>query len=322
MKVEPLIEGKTLPLLINQPANLSLGQTAEWIKTHRVSLDSLARQAGVLVLRHVPMDTPVDFQLICQGFRPELKKYVGGDSPRTALAEFVYTSTEYGSELEVLLHNELSYAGWSPDWVFFGSLEPAETGGETQVADGREIYRKLDSNIRQCFEEKGVIYLQHLRDNSTPGPGKSWQETFETEACSDTEDYLRRSGMDFEWTSLGIRTTARHPAIIEHPLTGDKCWHNQADQWHRLIPSVKDSVGDSAEPGHASSGTEALGNHVIFGDGSEINPQDLIRVREVSRSCEAVFRWKKGDVMIIDNIMAMHGRKPFSGRRQTVVAMA
>jgi len=35
-----------------------------------------------------------------------------------------------------------------------------------------------------------------------------------------------------------------------------------------------------------------------------------------------VFSWQQGDIMVIDNILTMHGRKPFQGDRQVLVAMA
>ncbi len=92
----------------------------------------------------------------------ELKNYTGGDSPRTGVTDQVYTSTEYDAELEVLLYNELSYAGWSPQFVFFGCLLPPKTGGATHIADGRRIYQALDAAVRDRFESKGVTYLQHL----------------------------------------------------------------------------------------------------------------------------------------------------------------
>jgi len=130
--------------------------------------------------------------------------------------------------------------------------------------------------------------------------------------------------MTFEWTDLGICTSATHPAILAHPATGQMCWHNQADQWHRDIASVKDTVPGSpdAEKGANTAGVETLGNHVTFGDGSEIDVDDLMHVRDVSKACEVLFTWQAGDLMIIDNIMAMHGRKPFTGNRRVLVAMA
>jgi alpha-ketoglutarate-dependent taurine dioxygenase len=35
-----------------------------------------------------------------------------------------------------------------------------------------------------------------------------------------------------------------------------------------------------------------------------------------------VFPWQQGDIMMIDNVLAMHGRKPFTGKRTVLVAMA
>lgn len=323
----PLLPGRTLPLLLEagEEVGSDLPSLCEWAAGSRDEIAGWLNGAGVVLLRGFSIASAEDFRKACAAISPELQNYVGGDSPRHSVTDQVYTSTEYPAHAEVLLHNELSYAGWSPDRVFFCCLIPSETGGETHIADGREIYAGLDPQVRARFESKGVTYLQHLWDaEGEPGPGKSWQETFETSDRGEAAAYLRHSNMEFEWTPLGIRTSATHPAILEHRATGEKCWHNQADQWHRDIASVKDTVPGSpdAEKGTSTAGTESLGNHVTYGDGSEIDVADLMHVREVSRDCEVLFPWQTGDLMIIDNVMAMHGRKPFSGERRVLVAMA
>ncbi len=314
----------TMPLLI-VPVGTDVTDPVEWAAAHRDEIIAGLHHAGAVLVRGLGIDSPTVFRAVCAAISPELRNYVGGDSPRTDLADQVYTSTEYPSHLEVFLHNELSYAGWSPDRVFFCCLVPAETGGETHVADGREIYRRLDPDVRDRFESRGVTYLQHLWDaNDAPGVGKSWQETFETDDRDAVEGYLRDSDMEFEWTALGIRTAATHPAVLTHPVTGERCWHNQADQWHRDLAGVKVSFGggddDRVDP--TTAGVETLGNHVVFGDGSEIDVADLHHVRSVTTACEMTFPWRAGDVLVVDNIMAMHGRKPFTGERRVIVAMA
>lgn len=327
MQSKPLLKGRTLPVVpeISAAGDRSAAGALEWAHAHASQIDGLTGQAGVVLIRGFEIGTPEDFRGFCHAIRPDLRNYKGGDSPRTGLADQVYTSTEYPAHLEVLLHNELSYAGWSPERVFFGCLLPAQTGGETQIADGRQIYDALPPDIRARFEDRGITYLQHLWDaEGEAGIGKSWQETFETDDRRAVERYLVDSGMEFEWTSFGLRTRATHAAVLEHPVTGEKCWHNQADQWHRGFDSVKVSFGAKDDPRYdpETSGEATLGNHVVFGDGREIDTADLQCIRDTSRQCEVLFPWHAGDVMVVDNILAMHGRKPFTGPRRVIVAMA
>jgi len=295
-----------------------------WATLHRAAIEADLHRAGAVLIRGFEIGSADAFRAVCAAICPQLRNYTGGDSPRTGVADQVYTSTEYPAHLEVYLHNELSYAGWSPDRLFFCCLVAAESGGETHLADGREIVRRLDPDVRDRFEQRGVTYLQYLWDaDDKPGIGKSWQETFETRDRDDVETYLHDAGMQFEWTDSGIRTAATHPAVVEHAVTGETCWHNQADQWHREIDSVKVSFGgtDDARIDPLTAGVETLGNHVTYGDGTEIGVADLLHVRAVSQSCEVAFPWHAGDVLAIDNVLAMHGRKPFTGHRRVLAAM-
>lgn len=317
----------TLPVLaeIGDVAGRLVEDAVAWATAHRDRIEESVQRCGAVLIRGFAITSATEFRAVCAAIRPDLRNYAGGDSPRTGVADQVYTSTEYPAHLEVYLHNELSYAGWSPDRLFFCCLIPSETGGETHLADGREILGALDPAVRGRFEARGVTYLQHLWDASgVPGIGKSWQETFETGDRAAVERYLDGAGMRFDWTRLGLRTAADHPAILNHPVTGERCWHNQADQWHRGIPGVKVSFGRSGTGGYDAhtAGVETLGNHVTYGDGSEIDVEDLMHVRSVSHTCEAKFSWQAGDVLVIDNVLAMHGRKPFTGPRRVLAAMA
>lgn len=327
MESHVLQPGRTLPVVAGTGDAEGTGadDAVAWADAHREDIDAQLHRCGAVLIRGFEITSASEFRAVCAAIRPVLRNYAGGDSPRTGVADQVYTSTEYPAHLEVLLHNELSYAGWSPDRLFFGCLIPSDTGGETHLADGREIHDGLDASVRDRFDARGVIYLQHLWDaDGDAGIGKSWQETFETGDRSAVESYLGESGMRFEWTGLGLRTAAAHPAILEHPVTGERCWHNQADQWHRGIPSVKVAFGgtDDARVDSRTAGTATLGNHVTYGDGSEIDVADLMHVRDVSRACEVRFPWQAGDLLVIDNVMAMHGRKPFTGPRRVLAAMA
>ena len=80
------------------------------------------------------------------------------------VADGVYTSTEFPPHLEIGLHNELSYATWWPERLLFFCRVPATAGGETHIADGRRVLAEINEAVRKRFADKGVTYLQHLRD--------------------------------------------------------------------------------------------------------------------------------------------------------------
>lgn len=323
MIVRPYEPDQSLPAVADL-GDWDRSDPVSWAALHRDEIETELHRSGAILIRGFEIGSAEAFRGVCAAICPELRNYAGGDSPRTGVADQVYTSTEYPSHLEVYLHNELSYAGWSPDRLFFGCLVAAETGGETHLADGREIVRRLDPAVRDRFEQRGVTYLQHLWDaDDEPGIGKSWQETFETGDRNEVEAYLRDAEMEFEWTGAGIRTAATHPAMLRHAVTGETCWHNQADQWHRGIDGVKVSFGGTDDPrvDPFTAGVETLGNHVTYGDGTEIDIADLMHVRAVSQECEVTFPWHPGDVLAIDNVLAMHGRKPFTGPRRVLAAM-
>ena len=295
-----------------------LGQERAWIEAELLD-------RGALLLRGFPLETAADFKRVCRVLGPELRAYVGGDSPRQAVLDGVYTSTEFPARLQIELHNELSYAGWWPSRIyFFCRVAPAE-GGQTQIADSREILRRLDPAVSRRFAERQVRYFQNLRDEGLPGEGKSWQATFETGERAAVEAYCREADMEWRWTERGLSTSVVRPGVLRHPVTGEEVWFNQADQWHAALAGVKHQ---EAPPGPLSAAEPSperlleLPCHATFGDGGAIDPADLMAVRRVYAETEVLFSWRRGDLLLLDNVLTAHGRKPFKGAREILAAMA
>jgi hypothetical protein len=59
-----------------------------------------------------------------------------------------------------------------------------------------------------------------------------------------------------------------------------------------------------------------------YGDGGRIDNTTLASVREVLRAQRRTFRWQQGDLLVVDNVLAAHGRMPFDGPRRILVAMS
>ena len=321
MHARPLFDNGTMPLLVEpeDDAQASPDALGSWAAEHRHDLDAWLQRDGAVLLRGFGTGSPEEFRAVVAAIRPRLLDYVGGDSPRSNIADQVYTSTEFPPHLEIGLHNELSYTRSWPECVFFCCLVAAENGGETHIADSRKVLSSLEPAVRDRFSEKGVIYKQHLRDDDEPGPGKSWQETFETSDRTQVERICADQDMEYQWTGRGLRTSLSNPGVITHPTTGETCWFNQADLWHASFDSVKAQERRSATEIPCE---EPLGSHACYGDGSEIPISDLKSVRSAYRNSEILFPWQAGDMLALDNLLAMHGRKPFDGARRVLVAMA
>ncbi len=67
---------------------------------------------------------------------------------------------------------------------------------------------------------------------------------------------------------------------------------------------------------------DELPRNVFYGDGTPIEASDLDRICEVYELEKIIFRWHEGDVLLLDNMLAAHGRNPFTGERKVVVGMA
>ncbi|MEV6621443.1 TauD/TfdA family dioxygenase [Amycolatopsis sp. NPDC051106] len=293
-----------------------LAMTKAELPDRRAEIEEACLRDGAVVVRGLGVAEPEDLHGVVTGFGAPLDSYRGGNTPRKSLSAGVFTSTEYPAQYEISLHNELSYAATSPRRLYFACLLASETGGATPVCDGRALLADLHPAVRQRFETKGVCYHQLLHGGH--GFGKSWQETFESADRAVVEEFLAGSRASWTWTADGgLRVAQNRPAVRRHPRTGEIAWFNQAEQWH---PSSLPS--EDAEAMLALVGAEEdLPQWVTYGDGTRIPDADLARVREAAERNKLVRRWQGGEVMFVDNVLALHGRSPYTGQRRITVAM-
>lgn len=158
------------------------------------------------------------------------------------------------------------------------------------------------------------MYVRNFGD----GFGLPWQTVFQTEDRRAVEDYCRDHGIQSEWKEDGrLRTRAVRPAAARHPKTGEVTWFNHATIFHvtTLAPHVRDAL--------LSQFAEAdLPSNSYYGGGESIAPEVLEQLRDAYRQETVDFAWQRGDVLMLDNMLVAHGRRPFSGERKIAVGMA
>jgi hypothetical protein len=306
------------PCEINRDAISADGGTgaaalAEWLDG-RSDLQALLDREKALVFRGFQV-TEERIGPVMDRLLPNRLPYVHGNSPRTKVGDNVYTSTEYPAEFTISLHNELSYAHRWPARLMFCCVTAAETGGATPVTDAELWLESLDYDVRERFAD-GIRYTQNLHGGV--GLGKSWQDTFETDDRNAVEEFLAASRAVGEWQrDGGLRVIQLRPATVRHPRTNAEVWFNQSDQWHPA------ALGDEAGAALAKLlPPDRLPQSVSFADGEPIPAEYVLQIRDRALEAAVDVDWSPGDILLIDNLLVAHGRRPFTGARRVLVAMS
>ncbi|WGV24585.1 TauD/TfdA family dioxygenase [Halotia branconii] len=302
---------EALPLII-QPKFKDLNLQI-WSQNNRDFIETNLLKYGGILFRGFDISTQDDFEGFVNVVCPQIMNYVEGATPRTKLSNKVYTSTEFPPEHSIALHNELSYVITWPMKIWFCCIQPATVQGETPIADMRKVYQKISPQIRERFQEKGWMLVRNFGN----GFGLPWQRSFATNDKADLAEYCRHAQIEFEWQDENhLKTHQVRPAIAQHPVTGDMVWFNHIVFWH-----VSSLEADFRNSFLSENSEENLPYNTYYGDGSPIETSVIEEIRAVIEQETKIFPWQKGDILMLDNMLVSHGRRPFSGARKILTAM-
>lgn len=302
---------RRLPLWV-EPAQPGVDLVA-WAAASKARLQRDLLDHGAVLLRG-GIDTQEQFSALVGAITSKLMDYAGGAATRTRVGNKLYTSTEYPSHLPIHLHNEHCYSNDWPMLLFFFCAVAPQDRGETPIVSSRALREALPEEIRRRFEEKGVLYVRNYRHR------RAWQNAYQTEDRAEVEAVCRQAQRELEWIGdHELRTWERRPATRRHPITGEEVWFNFAHGFH--ISRRRDFEASGAAPGEKADDV-LWPNNAYYGDGSEIDPADLDTIDATIDRLAVAFPWQRGDLLIIDNMLAAHGRRPFSGPRRIMLQMA
>jgi alpha-ketoglutarate-dependent taurine dioxygenase len=284
-----------------------------WAAAHRDEVRQKLLAHGAILFRGFTVGTVAEFEEFMRALAGDLLDYSYRSTPRSQVSGKIYTSTEYPAHQTIPQHNEMSYTRRWPMLVGFFCVEPSAEGGETPIADSRAVFQRVDPAIRDRFASKSVMYVRNYGD----ALDLPWQAVFQTDDRAAAEEYCRQAGIAFEWKGDDrLRTAQVCQAVAAHPTTGEMVWFNQAHLFHvsSLGREMRDALLQSA-------GDEPPRN-AYYGDGTPIDERDLDQIRAAYDDETVSFPWQKGDILLVDNMLVSHGRRPYRGSRKIVVAMA
>ncbi len=301
---------QSLPLVI-EPDSIEI-DLADWASSHRELIETNLLKHGAILFRGFNINSAAEFENVANAIHPNLfSEY--GDLPREGVSGKVYGSTPYPADKAILFHNESSHLHRWPLKIWFFCIQPAQQGGETPIIDCRKVYQRLNPKLREKFEQKQLMYVR----NYIEGLDVSWQDFFHTTNKAEVENYCRQAEIEFEWLeNNGLKTRKICPAVAQHPKTGELVFFNQI-QLHHV------SCLDSAVQKSLLSvfGEDKLPRNVYYGDGTRIEDSVMEEIESIYQEYQISFRWQKGDILMLDNMLTAHSRNPYVGSRKIVVAL-
>jgi alpha-ketoglutarate-dependent taurine dioxygenase len=320
----------------------------EFVDHHRSWLDDQLRTRGAALLRGFGLRTPAEFEEAAHAVEPVLQNEYLGTSPRDALTPYVFSASELPPYYPIPQHCEMTFIKRPPRRLMFACLvAPTGGGGETPVCDMRTVAAGLAPAVRDRFERGGIRIIRNYGGPSGKGRFdlwqlKRWDEIFQTTDRAAVEARCAEEGVftDLHWgPGDRLRLISEHDALRAHPETGVPVWFNHVQVFHLStapaeLRRIYRRTGDLRSLGlwgfaraavaakRRFTPPEAQSLHCTHRDGREIDPDDLEHVRDTIWKHMIAEPWQQGDMLVIDNFAVSHGRLPYRGPRQVVVAWA
>lgn len=296
------------PLVLSPPAGgfADVKSVEAWARANNSALKEAALRHGTVLLRGFPVETAEDFNTVIQAFGLEEFPYVGGAAPRTVVTGSVFTANESPADQLIPWHHELAQSKNHPGMLIFFGYKPATKGGETPICPSHLAYDRIKAELPQFvaqLESKGVRYVRVMpaEDDKSSAIGRGWQSTFLTHDRAEAEKLGKELGMDLEWLPNGSLKTISPvlPPSKPDPRTGKIAWFNSIVA---AFTGWKDTRNDPTKA-------------VVFGDGQPLDPEDVGRCLEIMNGLSVSIPWEKGDMLMVDNYVALHSRNSFEGER-------
>lgn len=307
--------GECFPLALQpESSSVSLEDVVNWGQTNAALVEQQASQHGAVLFRGLPVTTAEDFDQFISSFGFENFEYRNSlsNAVRTNFTERVFSANEAPSEVTIYLHHEMAQTPVFPAKLFFFCQKAAEEGGATPLCRSDwlfdEMMQKFPEFASAC-ESRGLKYTTVMpgQDDAASGMGRSWQSTFRADQRLAAEQKMTELNYSWEWLDDGClkATTPVLPAVHTLP-DGRRVFFNQ------LIAAFRGWKDSRNDPSKA----------ITFGDGTALDRQTVLDVADLAEQLTFDMPWQTTDVVVIDNFVAMHGRRTFSGTRKVLASLA
>ena len=306
-------EDSVFPLVYQADAADSSMSLSDWIQANKNSIETELSLNGAILFRDFDISDDLAFDDFIQAFNWPSFTYQESlsNAVRHNRTERVFTANEAPPSVSIFLHHEMAQTPIYPSKLFFYCEQAAEQGGATPICRSDVLLQRLTQEVpefvRAC-EQKGIRYAQTMpaENDLASGQGRSWTSTLSAENRQQAEEKLHRLGYEWQWqenNSLSVITPVL-PAVKQLD-DGRKVFFNQLIAAFRGWQDARNSAEKS----------------ICYGDNSTIDNEHMAVVIRLADELTFDIPWQTGDVALVDNLVAMHGRRPFEGSRRVLASL-
>ncbi|HKB02610.1 MAG TPA: TauD/TfdA family dioxygenase [Gemmataceae bacterium] len=304
-------DGDAFPLVLEcRSPGIGLGAVTAAFAAHAGELIDRAARHGAVLFRGFPVATADDFDAFVAAFGlPNFPYYQSlSNAVRVNRTPRVFTANEAPPEVSIYLHHEMAQTPVYPSRLFFFCEQPATTGGATPICRSDVLWERLSERCAyfcRDLEAKGLRYSHVMppTDDATSGMGRSWQSTLRADSPANAERLLSELGYSWEWLPDGsLRATTPTLPAVRRLSNGRTSFFNQ------LIAASRGWKSDQTDP-------------ITYGDGSPLDRSGVAEAARLGDELAFDIPWQKGDVVLVDNFVTMHGRRTFTGTRKVLASL-
>jgi hypothetical protein len=288
------------------------GSPFSWLRDMTATIRELLLIHGAVLLHGLPMEGPDNLAEArgCLG----LGRFTPTEAfnRRTDFGNGVISPISWPQDRHICPLQESSFSNTFPPVVLTACITPPDGDGRAHLSDARRVAEHLPADLADRVRAGGWIMTRTFHS----GFGFSWREAFSVTDRAALEDLFDAEEIDFEWLPSGmLNTTRKRPGFIKHPATGEECWFNQLAFLN----------AGSLDPAERRFLIKAFGKYLpmdtFFGDGSSLSEEDVAAIDSAYDATKISVPWRRGDLLITDNISMALGRSAIAGSPEFFIAM-
>ncbi|KAI4368982.1 hypothetical protein MLD38_017479 [Melastoma candidum] len=303
---QKVVDGEVMPLVMTPPEadKSNVASLVSSIEKNRDWFDQMIIKNSAVLLRGFDVRSAEDFNEIVEACGWDDIRYIG-PAPRTHIYKRVWTANEGPLSEFIYYHHEMVLFKVHPKKVILYCEVPPPEGGQTPFVPSFKVTERMLEEFPEEVEEmekKGLKYTFTApnRNDTSSMRGRGWQDAFGTPDPAEAERRINMMGMEAEWLPDGGVMVIIAPRTLTRVFDGRK----GRRMWFNTVVGMYGKEHSSA----------------TMADGTEIPEHVVRRCGEIIEEESIDFDWKKGDVLFLDNMALLHGRRPSLPPRKVLVA--